>query len=44
MADNTTIAKKRRPKGTGSIQELPNGKFKLEIIIGRGADGKRRCV
>ncbi len=41
MTDNTTIAKKRRPKGTGSIQELPSGKFKLEIIIGRGADGKR---
>lgn len=33
---------KRRPKGEGSIQRLPNGTYKMTITIGRTPDGKQR--
>ena len=33
---------KRRAKGEGSIQRLPNGTYKMTITIGRTPDGKQR--
>lgn len=33
---------KRRPKGEGSITELPNGRFKMTISIGIDPEGKQR--
>ena len=30
---------KRRPKGEGSIQRMPNGNLKMTITIGRTPDG-----
>jgi len=32
----------RRNKGEGSIIELPNGKYKATITIGKGVDGKQK--
>lgn len=32
----------RRPKGEGSVQQLPNGKLKMTITIGVGVDGKQK--
>ena len=32
---------KRRPKGEGSIQQLANGKYKVVLTIGKGAEGKQ---
>ena len=31
----------RRPKGEGSITKLPNGKLKMTLTLGVGADGKQ---
>lgn len=33
---------KRRPKGEGSIQRMPNGNLKMTITIGRTPDGRQR--
>lgn len=35
-------AKKRRPKGDGSIQEIAPGKFKVQLDLDRDAYGKRK--
>ena len=32
----------RRPKGEGSIQVLPNGRYKMTITIGKGMDKKQK--
>lgn len=32
----------RRPKGEGSITKLPNGKLKMTVTVGVGADGKQK--
>lgn len=32
----------RRPKGEGSITKLPNGKLKITVTVGVGADGKQK--
>lgn len=32
----------RRPKGEGSITKLPNGKLKMTLTLGVGADGKQK--
>ena len=32
----------RRNKGEGSIVQLPNGKYKATITIGKGADSKQK--
>ena len=32
----------RRPKGEGSVQQLPNGKLKMTITVGVGVDGKQK--
>ncbi len=32
----------RRPKGEGSITKLPNGKLKMTVTVGIGADGKQK--
>ena len=32
----------RRPRGEGSITQLPNGKYKMTITIGVGVDGKQK--
>lgn len=34
--------KQRRPKGEGSLQRLPNGRYKMTITIGAGEDGRQR--
>ena len=34
--------KQRRPKGEGSITQLPNGKLKMTISIGVDITGKQR--
>ena len=33
----------RRPKGDGSITELPNGKFRVRIEIHPDGGDKRKC-
>lgn len=33
--------KARKPKGDGSIQQLPNGKYKVQVTIGRDVNGKQ---
>jgi len=40
--DTTTATKSRRPRGDGSIQQLPNGKYKAQITIGYDESGKQR--
>lgn len=35
-------ARQRRAKGEGSIQKLPNGKYKATITIGRTLEGKQK--
>ena len=32
----------KRPKGEGSITKLPNGKLKMTLTLGVGADGKQK--
>ena len=32
----------RRNKGEGQIVQLPNGKYKATITIGKGVDGKQK--
>jgi integrase len=36
------MARKRRGRGEGSIEELPSGKFRVVLSAGKGPDGKRR--
>lgn len=36
------MKEKRRPKGEGSITKLPNGKLKMTLTLGVGADGKQK--
>src|SRR5262245_9820542 len=33
---------KRRGRGEGSIEQLPSGKWRAVISLGKGADGKRQ--
>lgn len=37
-----TKRQQRRNKGEGSITQLPNGKYKCTITIGKGLDGKQK--
>jgi integrase len=36
------MARKRRGRGEGSIEELPSGKWRAVLSLGKGPDGKRR--
>ncbi|MDT8900609.1 tyrosine-type recombinase/integrase [Anaeroselena agilis] len=38
------MATQRRPKGEGSLQELPNGKFKVQVDAGWDTGGNRKRV
>ena len=37
-----TTKRTRRPRGDGSIQELPNGKYKVQITVGYDEQGRQR--
>ena len=34
--------RKRQGRGEGSIEQLPSGKFRAIVNLGKGADGRRR--
>jgi integrase len=36
------MARRRRGRGEGSIEELPSSKFRVVLSVGKGQDGKRR--